>query len=117
MSANIPGGLMNELVQRRFQIICINCDALGIVFDCVEDAASSTLIKCRGCGAPRGTLGISGSWNSQTATPSRSRLLGGILPLRVQANADQRPHYSGGDIKHTKYLRNTNPRPIHLWLP
>lgn len=57
MSANIPGGLMNELVQRRFQIICINCDALGIVFDCVEDAASSTLIKCRGCGAPRGTLG------------------------------------------------------------
>jgi ribosomal protein S27E len=40
-----------------FRIVCINCDALGIVFDCPEDAPPSTQIKCRHCGAPRGTLG------------------------------------------------------------
>jgi ribosomal protein S27E len=40
-----------------FRIVCINCDALGIVFDCPEGAPSSTQIKCRYCGAPRGTLG------------------------------------------------------------
>jgi hypothetical protein len=40
-----------------FSLICINCDAIGIVFDCTEDAPSSTPIKCRHCGAPRGTLG------------------------------------------------------------
>jgi hypothetical protein len=41
----------------RFQIVCGICDGLGIVFDCREDAPASTLIKCRHCGAPRGTLG------------------------------------------------------------
>ena len=41
----------------RFQIVCVICDGLGIVFDCREDASESTLIKCRHCGAPRGTLG------------------------------------------------------------
>jgi hypothetical protein len=40
-----------------FRIVCINCDSLGIVFDCTEDASPSTLIMCRRCGAPRGTLG------------------------------------------------------------
>jgi hypothetical protein len=40
-----------------FSLICINCDAVGIVFDCAEDAPSSTTIKGRHCGAPRGTLG------------------------------------------------------------
>jgi ribosomal protein S27E len=40
-----------------FRIVCINCDALGIVFDCPEGAPSSTQIKCRHCGVPRGTLG------------------------------------------------------------
>ena len=40
-----------------FKIVCINCDALGIVFDCTEDSPPSTLIMCRHCGAPRGTLG------------------------------------------------------------
>jgi ribosomal protein S27E len=40
-----------------FEVVCVNCDALGIVFDCPEDAPSSTLITCRHCGAPRGTLG------------------------------------------------------------
>jgi ribosomal protein S27E len=41
----------------EFRIVCINCGALGIVFDCTEDAPPSTLITCRHCGAPRGTLG------------------------------------------------------------
>jgi hypothetical protein len=40
-----------------FRIVCINCDSLGIVFDCTEDASPSTVIMCRRCGAPRGTLG------------------------------------------------------------
>jgi hypothetical protein len=40
-----------------FQIVCIRCEALGIVFDCAEGAPLSTPIKCRGCGGLRGTLG------------------------------------------------------------
>jgi ribosomal protein S27E len=41
----------------EFKIVCVNCDALGIVFDCSEGAPSSRKIKCSLCGAPRGTLG------------------------------------------------------------
>jgi hypothetical protein len=41
----------------QFSIVCKICDGLGIVFDCAEQAPSSTQIKCRHCGAPRGTLG------------------------------------------------------------
>jgi hypothetical protein len=41
----------------RFQLICINCDALGIVLDYPDNAPSSTQIKCQGCQAPRGTIG------------------------------------------------------------
>jgi ribosomal protein S27E len=41
----------------HFRIVCIKCDSLGIVFDCPEGAPASTQIKCRHCGAPRGTLG------------------------------------------------------------
>jgi ribosomal protein S27E len=41
----------------EFRIVCVNCDALGIVFDFPENAPTSTIIKCRHCGAPRGTLG------------------------------------------------------------
>jgi hypothetical protein len=41
----------------RFRIVCINCDTLGIVLDCPEGAPPSTQIKCRHCGALRGTLG------------------------------------------------------------
>jgi hypothetical protein len=40
-----------------FKIICTICDGVGIIFECPEDAPSSTEIKCRHCGAPRGTLG------------------------------------------------------------
>jgi hypothetical protein len=41
----------------RFQIACKVCDGMGIIFDCPEGAPSFTVIKCRHCGAPRGTLG------------------------------------------------------------
>jgi len=40
-----------------FEIICTGCDGLGIIFECAEGAPPSTLIKCRHCGGPRGTLG------------------------------------------------------------
>jgi len=40
-----------------FRIVCVNCDALGIVLDYPENAPTSTQIKCRNCGVPRGTLG------------------------------------------------------------
>jgi hypothetical protein len=45
------------IVRPRFQLVCVNCDALGIILDYVEGAPSSTPIKCRDCGALRGTLG------------------------------------------------------------
>ena len=41
----------------EFTVVCEICDRLGIVFDCPEDAPSSTQINCRHCSAPRGTLG------------------------------------------------------------
>jgi ribosomal protein S27E len=40
---------------RGFKLVCVNCDALGIVFDFPENAPTSAMIKCRDCGAPRGT--------------------------------------------------------------
>jgi hypothetical protein len=40
-----------------FQLVCIKCDALGIVLDYSEGAPLSTPIQCRGCGGLRGTLG------------------------------------------------------------
>jgi hypothetical protein len=43
--------------QPGFSIVCNICNGLGIVFDCSEQAPSSTPIKCRHCGASRGTLG------------------------------------------------------------
>ena len=60
-SEDEPGSVMqaSQIPGRgpEFRIVCINCDALGIAFDCAEDAPSSTRIRCRNCGAPRGTLG------------------------------------------------------------
>jgi hypothetical protein len=40
-----------------FRIVCKICDGLGIIFHCEENAPPSTPIKCRHCGALRGTLG------------------------------------------------------------
>ena len=43
--------------KRGIPSCCVNCDALGIAFDFPKNAPSSTVIKCRHCGSPRGTLG------------------------------------------------------------
>jgi hypothetical protein len=41
-----------------FQLVCAGCDALGIMIENdAESAPSATPIRCRGCGAVRGTLG------------------------------------------------------------
>lgn len=40
-----------------FHVICVNCDGISVAFDYREDAPSQTIIKCRLCGAPRGSLG------------------------------------------------------------
>jgi len=40
-----------------FQLVCTDCDTLGIELDYAEGAPLSTPIKCRGCGGLRGTLG------------------------------------------------------------
>ena len=43
-----------------FQLVCASCDALGIVLVLDKDAErapSATPIRCRNCGAVRGTLG------------------------------------------------------------
>jgi ribosomal protein S27E len=56
---NAPACQINlaPTLHSEFRLICVNCDALGIVFDFPENAPVSTMIKCRLCGAPRGTLG------------------------------------------------------------
>ena len=41
----------------EFKLVCINCDALGIIVDFLEDAPASTQLKCSNCKSPRGTLG------------------------------------------------------------
>jgi hypothetical protein len=56
------GGLVSRTSEKpnvlpAFQLVCMNCDALGIVFDYAEGAPLSTPIKCRDCDALRGTLG------------------------------------------------------------
>jgi len=40
-----------------FQIIRINCDALGVVLNYPEDAPISTVVNRHLCNTPRGTLG------------------------------------------------------------
>ena len=49
--------LQAPIMRPVFRIVCVNCDSLGIVFDCPEGAPPSTQINCRHCGVPRGTLG------------------------------------------------------------
>ena len=44
-------------VRPTFQLVCVNCDAVGVVLDYAEGAPSFTQIRCSDCGAPRGTLG------------------------------------------------------------
>jgi hypothetical protein len=45
------------ITRSTFQIICVDCDAVGIVVDYPEDAPMTTTIRCHQCGGPRGTLG------------------------------------------------------------
>jgi hypothetical protein len=41
-----------------FHLVCASCDALGIVIENdAESASLATPIRCRNCGAVRGTLG------------------------------------------------------------
>jgi ribosomal protein S27E len=54
-----------------FRIVCEICDRLGIVFDCTEDAPSSTQINCRHCGAPRGTLGELRNLSAETCVAKK----------------------------------------------
>lgn len=49
--------MAKQIERIDFQLVCRRCDGFGIVFEGVEDASPSTLIQCRKCGAPRGTLG------------------------------------------------------------
>ena len=57
MISKIAKVLQAPIARPVFKIVCINCDSLGIVFDCPEGAPPSTQINCRHCGVPRGTLG------------------------------------------------------------
>jgi hypothetical protein len=51
--------LSNKMSARTafFQLVCTDCDTLGIELDYAEGAPLSTPIKCSGCGGLRGTLG------------------------------------------------------------
>lgn len=40
-----------------FEIICSDCRGIGIILGEPISAPGSTIIKCRHCGADRGTLG------------------------------------------------------------
>ncbi|AUC99085.1 MULTISPECIES: hypothetical protein [Bradyrhizobium] len=49
--------MAKQIERIDFQLVCRRCDGFGIVFEGVEDASPSTVIQCRKCGSPRGTLG------------------------------------------------------------
>jgi hypothetical protein len=40
-----------------FQLVCIECDSIGVVIDHGGLAPPSAIIRCRHCSAARGTLG------------------------------------------------------------
>jgi hypothetical protein len=44
-------------VVHQYQTVCESCSSIGIHLESGEGAPSSMQISCRGCGAPRGTLG------------------------------------------------------------
>jgi hypothetical protein len=52
----LPAHGLHAMTPRPFQLIRIDCDALGTVLDFPEDAPGSPKIKCHFCAAPRGTL-------------------------------------------------------------
>ncbi len=40
-----------------FQLVCTNCESIGIIIEDPEIAPPSTLVRCRQCEAVRGTIG------------------------------------------------------------
>jgi hypothetical protein len=40
-----------------FQLVCLECDSVGVVIDDPEFAPASMIVKCSHCAADRGTLG------------------------------------------------------------
>jgi hypothetical protein len=40
-----------------FQLVCVECDSVGVIIDGSELAPPSTIVKCSHCRAARGTLG------------------------------------------------------------
>jgi hypothetical protein len=40
-----------------FQLVCIECDSIGVVIDDGELAPPSAIVRCSHCSAARGTLG------------------------------------------------------------
>lgn len=40
-----------------FQLVCIECDSVGVIIDGSELAPPSTIVKCSHCRSARGTLG------------------------------------------------------------
>ncbi len=40
-----------------FQMVCGDCGSLGIRIENPESASRQEIVCCRGCGAPRGTVG------------------------------------------------------------
>ena len=40
-----------------FQLVCLECDSVGVVIDYPEFAPASMIVKCSHCAADRGTLG------------------------------------------------------------
>jgi hypothetical protein len=48
------GGLNFEM---SFQLVCIECDSIGVVIEDGELAPPSAIVRCSHCSAVRGTLG------------------------------------------------------------
>jgi hypothetical protein len=40
-----------------FQLVCVECDSVGVIIDGSELAPPSTIVKCSHCQSVRGTLG------------------------------------------------------------
>jgi hypothetical protein len=40
-----------------FQLVCIECDTVGVIIDGSELAPPSTIVRCSHCQSARGTLG------------------------------------------------------------
>ncbi len=41
----------------EFQLVCVECDSVGVIIDGSELSPPSTIVKCSHCQSARGTLG------------------------------------------------------------